>query len=399
MMDDRSKLVPFSRMRRQPDPARAAEFAATARRLQREREAAAEVITKTLATTPRAKWPALAQRSDFRNSGALEQLGREVDRNLGSAPLDALAVAELSVAIAETLTADSYPAVMLAQMRGHAWKDVGLALCHSSRYDEALEALDRAQAALAPIGILGHDEAIVAFVRAATLQHLRRFDEAQALLTSCADVFRMYADTVLYDKCAVSRGILLVRRGDYRAARELLRPLEGRTDDLSDASVRLALGWCGIHLADNVEALQQFTRAMNMFTALGCALPALRAAAGIGAALLRLGDLERAIHQLSATRERFLRRDMTEEAGLTGLEIVEAQLQRGDADVEDARALCARIVREFTVAGMNRRAIEALAYLNDAVSTRSASPEVVRSVHDYIVALRNDPTREFAAIN
>jgi tetratricopeptide (TPR) repeat protein len=397
MTDDRQKLVPFSRVRRTLDPARLADFAATAQRLQREREESEDPIARALSETPRAGWRGLADREDLRSGGVLERLAQEVERKLDGAPHDALLIAELSAAIAEALPSDAYPPVMMAQLRAHAWKDVGLSLCHLSRYAEALAALDRAAAWLEPVGILGHDEAIVRFVRATTLQHVRRFDEAEEMLNACTEVFRTHGDTMLLDKCAVSRGILLVRRGDYRAARELLRPLQGRTASFSDASVSLALGWCGIHLADAADALRQFTRAGKAFEAIGCELQAVHASAGIGTALLRLGHLDRAIRQLTAARGRFLAERFIEQAGLTGLQMVEAYLHRGDAI--NAKLLAAQIVREFTDAGLSRRAIEALAYLEEAVSASTVSTDIVRSVHDYIVTLRNDPSATFAALN
>jgi tetratricopeptide (TPR) repeat protein len=397
MMDDRSKVFPFSRTRRTADPVRVAELAATARRLQKEREEAEDIVARALRETPREQWLELAARSDFQSSGALERLTVEVNRNLGVAPADALRVAELSSTIALSLPDDSYPAVILAQLRAQAWKDVGLALCHLSRYTEALAALDRATTFLESAGILGHDEAIVGFVRATTLQHLRRFDEAEELLDVCMKVFRDHADTVLLDKCSISRGILLVRRGDYRQARELLQPLQGRTDQLSDASVCLALGWCGIHLGDPAAALQQFTRAAGMFQTIGRHAQALHASAGIGAALLRVGRLDSALRQLTAARDGFLARHQIEEAGLTGLHMVEAHLQRGES--ADAKLLAASIVHEFTEAALSRRAIEALAYLAEAVGASTASAEAVRSVHDYIRSLRTNPLATFTAIN
>ncbi len=46
MSRDSEKLVPFDRGRRPPDPARVAEFAATARKLQQEREGAAALVSR-----------------------------------------------------------------------------------------------------------------------------------------------------------------------------------------------------------------------------------------------------------------------------------------------------------------------------------------------------------------
>ena len=52
-------VVSFSRGERKPDPARIAEFSATARKLLRERSAG-DVVTRLLRETPRDEWPRLA---------------------------------------------------------------------------------------------------------------------------------------------------------------------------------------------------------------------------------------------------------------------------------------------------------------------------------------------------
>ena len=95
MMDDR-KLVPFDRGRRMADPARVREFAATARKLQRERETSAELVERALRETPMSEWARLAEDEAMRNSGALDRLSKEVDHRLHTAPLESLAIANLA---------------------------------------------------------------------------------------------------------------------------------------------------------------------------------------------------------------------------------------------------------------------------------------------------------------
>src|SRR5690349_366738 len=111
-MTDQSKLVPFAAALRRPDPARQAEFAEIARRLQRERALASDVVTNALRDTPRASWAGLAEREELRTSGALERLGQEVERRLETNPKEALSIAELATAIADVLQPDAYPAIM-----------------------------------------------------------------------------------------------------------------------------------------------------------------------------------------------------------------------------------------------------------------------------------------------
>jgi tetratricopeptide (TPR) repeat protein len=389
------KLLLFGAALRRPDPKLKAEFAETARRLQRERAQSADVVSDALRDTPRAAWPWLAQRRDFHNSGALERLGQEIEKRLDADPREALAIAELSTTIADALPEDAYPPIMLAQLRAHAWKDLGQALSYLGRYDEGLRALDRAEEQLAAYGSLAHDLAILHFCRATLLQHLRRFDEAHALLNDCRHVFRGHRDTQLYVKCTLATGNLLVRKGDYRAAQEVMAGLLGRGDALHEATVLCTLGWCAIHLDRYEQALDHFSEVSRHIA--GSPVHVARAAYGAGSALLRLGQLGSAIEHLRTARTTFLDHALVEEAGLSGLEIVEALLLQNDRT--EAQALSAQIVGEFTAAKLSRRAITALAYLQDAVGTPVATAETARNVYNYLSALRTDPSLEFTAIN
>jgi tetratricopeptide (TPR) repeat protein len=395
-VSDGNKLVPFASGLRRPDPARVAEFGEVARRMQRERAASRDVVAEALRTTPRTSWPRLTGRADLHTAGALERFGQEVEKRLDTDPREALAIAELAATIAEAMPDDAYPAITIAQLRAHAWKDRGQALSYLGRYEDALRALDRADEALQPYGTLGHDQAMVRFCRATLLQHLRRFDEAHEILNECRGVFRSHGDTQSYVKCTLATGNLLVRTGDYRGAREMLTPL-ATYESLIGSQARMALGWCAVHLGAAAEAIEHFNEAARGCRLLGRDLEAVRAIYGAGSAMLRLQRFKEAITTFRSTREMFLARGLVEEGGLSGLGIVEAQLVLGQ--VPAARKLAASLVREFANAKLNRRAVAALAYLNDAIAASSATPDIARDVHAYIRALRTDPTRDFARAN
>lgn len=395
-MSERSKLVPFGSALRRPDPARVAEFAETARRLQRERAVSEDVVSGALRNTPRAAWPRLCERSELHTSGALERLGQEVETRRSTEPREALAIAELASNIADALPDNAYPSIILAQLRAHAWKDRSQALSYLGRYEEALRALDRAEAHFEAFGTLAHDRAMVRLCRATLLQHLGRFDQAHTILDECSHVFRSHGDTQTYVKCTLAIGNLMVRRGDYRAARAILTPLVTEAS-LVGQHARMALGWCAIHLGAAAKAVEYFDEAAQGCRRLGRDLEMVRAKYGAGSAMLRLHRFREAMATLRSTRETFLARGLVEEGGLSGLGIVEAHLVLGQA--EAARSLAASLVREFAAANLNRRAVAALAYLNDAITASSATPEIARDVHAYIVTLQTDPNREFARAN
>jgi len=395
-MSGSGKLAAFSR-RGRPEWRGAAEFAETARRLHREREAASRV-TELLGATPRDRWRELAERPDLHTCGALERLGNFVAEALGRDPGQALAVAELAVSIAEAIAPDAYPRPVVPQLCAHAWKDLGKSLLYLGRFADALAALDRAEANTAEHGALAHDRAIVLVVRAATLQEVDRHDESFAVLAQCKEIFRDHGDQKRLLLCGIAEGVLLHRLRKYREAREayLLLLAGSAVDEESAACLQNAIGHCSVDLGDHAAAEVHLSRAIEMFQRLGQPLQAAKAELGRGRMFVRTGKLDRGIAHLHAIRSEFLRHGMTEEAGLCGLDIVEALLLRASAP--EAERLARQIIAEFTAAALNTRAITALGYLSEAIGARKACAEMVTGVREYILSLRTSPEREFTPI-
>jgi tetratricopeptide (TPR) repeat protein len=393
------KVVSFERAHRRPDPARVQEFAETARRLQRERQESADVVTRVLRETPREEWPRLATRPELRNSGALNRLEAEVSSRLEKEPQEALLLSDLAASIAETLPPDSYPAVVLAQLRAHAWKDRAQALCYISRYDEALEAADRAEQQIATFGTLAHDRAVVRYTRAIILQKIGRFEESRALLAECTAVFRDYGDTRLQLFCGISEGTLLYRSGAFQSAYDVFVSLFDvaiAAGDLeSGARIRNNAGHCAVELGDFAAANIHLSRAVSQFIDLGKPVEAIRTDMSYGALLIRRGATLMGMQRLRDARRSFLMHGLFEDAGICGLEIAEALLAGGSAS--EAADLAAEIAVQFMQTGVNDRAVAALAYLQSMLASSAASPKTVRYVRDFLEKLRSNPALEFAA--
>jgi tetratricopeptide (TPR) repeat protein len=398
-MSEHEKLVPFDRGKRLPDPARVAEFAATARKLQQERESAAGTVARLLAETPYSEWPKLGGREELRNSGALDELSREVVSRVDRVPLESLAIAQIATTIADELSATLYPAVVLAQIRAQAWKDRGLANCYLARYGDALAALDRAEEILQPFGTLAHDRAIVRYARATTLQEAKRYDESIALLSECKGIFEDHGDTRRQVMCGISEAALLHRMGNFREARAAYLDLLEQATAINDrgllASIHNNIGHSSIELGDYATATMHIDNAVEILNGLGQPLHVARAELARGRMWIRKGDIENGIAHLHSVRHQFLNQNLVEEAGLCGLDIVEAQLARGESI--EAEAFARQIVREFTAAQLNTRAITALGYLSESIAARKASVATVDNVRRFIRTLRRHPDAEFLA--
>jgi len=373
-------------------------FRAAARQLEQERAEAAVLVEPLLRNTPRDDWPVLAELAELRTCGALERLSTILTNALTRDPHYALAVAELAVSVAEALAqAGLYQDVVAAQLRAHAWKDLGKALRFVGRHAESIDALERGDTAIGTFGALLHDRAIVRFNLAVTLQETERFEESLALLAESRDIFREHADTSRLVLCGLAEGVLLQRLRRYREAREAYLLLLVSTPDIETeglAALHHAIGFCCIELGDFPEAEANLNRAIELHRQLGQPIQVLKGEVGQGRLLLRRGEPREAIGHLRRVRRELIRARLAEEAGICALEIVEAMLLlRRPAEAE---LLARQVISEFTVAGLSTRAITALGYLSEAITARKASPALVTHVREYVLSLRSDPEREFS---
>lgn len=398
-MTDQSKLVPFSRSRRAPDPLRVREFATMARKLQGERDSFATIVARLLRDTRRDQWPFLASRATLHTVGAVEAFGQEVEARLDREPREALAIAELATQIAESIPAASYPAIVIAQVRAHAWKDRGQALCYLARHEQALEALDRADALLNAFGTLAHDLAVIRFVRATTLQEVNRFEESMQILSECRAVFRAHGDARRSLLCGIAEGCLLHRMKRFREARDAYASLLEAARELNDRRAETHLhhdiGYLCVELEDFSAAEHHLDRAVALSHTLDWPLQEARSEGVRGVLFSRRGDHRRAVVHLSNVRRTLLDHGLVEEAGVCALEIVNARLALGEP--REAESLARKVILEFTTAGLNARAITALGYLSEAIAARTASVAMVGGVREYIVSLRKQPERDFVA--
>ena len=118
----------------------------------------------------------------LRNNAALEQLSDEVRKRLERNPAEALAIANLASSIAESIS-NSYPPLVIAQIRSTALRDRANALRYLGRLDEAYDAIETAESRLSEFPAAVHDRAIIWFVKAMILAQMDHFDEAERMIT------------------------------------------------------------------------------------------------------------------------------------------------------------------------------------------------------------------------
>lgn len=379
-----------------PTPEHLHEIAIYLRRLELERQNAAQEIEPLLRNTPREDWPRLSDHPSLSTIGALERLGNLVAEAIGKDPHHALAIAELGVSVAEGIQPGFYPDIVFGQTRAYAWKDLGKALRFVGRNADAVKAFHTAEDRLPDS--LAHDLAIVHLHLALSLQELDQYEESLRLLTQTREVFDDYGDSNNALLSGFAEGILYQRLYKFREARETYLLLFASTKTIDHealAALHRAIGLCSLELGDFRDAETNIRHAIALNTEIGQPVEALKGEAALGRLYVRRGEPSRAIKHLRPVRRQFLRKGLVEEAGICGLEIVEALLIIEEPS--PAETLTRRIIEEFSSRGLNKRAIAALGYLTEALALSNASPKLVTRVRDYIVSLQQAPERDFAA--
>lgn len=378
------------------DHIRQRELDETARRLELEQTTAPKIVEAILRKTPREAWKTLVERPELLSMGAIDHLAGIVARQTSRDPKYAEAVAKVAMSIAEALPPGSYPPVLIAQAKAESRKDYGKVLAALSRHGEAVQAFEDAERHLDPFLTLAYDRAIIRLNLAITYQDMGRYGEALPIIEECKSVFRDHNATTLAVLAGFYEGLNQQRLANYREARETYLLLIASCASIPKhilAALHQTIGLCSIELHDLDAAEDNLAKAIELHTQLGESLHVVKGDHGRGMLLLRRGQTRGGLTVLRQVRHQYLKHSLAEEAGLCGLEMVEALLTLDEP--ERAERLARTILSEFLAAALNTRAITALGYLTEAIAARTASPKTATQVYDFVLSLRTTPEREF----
>jgi tetratricopeptide (TPR) repeat protein len=375
------------------------EFLRTIAQLAAER-AEAKAIVANLRETGLDVWD-LDIPSEWRTAGFVEELTAVAWQILESDPRHSLASAQLALAIATSIPTGTYPSPIQARIEGMAWKEIGTAHRYLGEFDAALHAYDAAQRSLGSANALQHESAVVELARAIVLNELDRRDEALKLLAEIEPILREFGDQrhVVHVR-QMTANIYYSQSRFADAARELQNAIpEVPFDDFyTSAALHTSLGLTYGKLGRVEEGLTLIRKGRTMLSELGMTGEVARADWDVGTTLLEHGDAAKAIDILSDARNTFLTLSMTDEAGLSGLDLADALVTVGRFD--EARQVIEDVLREFTAKNLNNRAIRALAYLREILSSTTSQPrDAVDHVRKYLKRLHSRPSLLFLPLS
>jgi tetratricopeptide (TPR) repeat protein len=379
-------LADAARRHREPPPM----MNAVASQLSSE-DAEAEALLGPMLESPAAFRNAnVASSPAMRTSGVVRKLCATARELRERQPMHALTIADAAVALADQLPRDRYPSTLVDELRGNSWLERGNVLRYLGRYPEALDALDMAQARFEETPIAAFSVALVDFVRAGVYFKSELFDDATRLARQSARIFRQFGEEDRYVHAKMIQAGVLFHQHRHADALALFLSLIPVARELGDAETLARLysnaANCHLELRELSAASEAFSQALSLYEALGLETERVRTRWSLGRLLLRTGHVIEGIARLRQTRDEFERLGVTTDAALVTLDLVEALLARGD--IREARTLCNGLVQSFTAVGMTGNALTALAFLNDAVITGSATPDLVRHVRAFFEQIR-----------
>jgi len=343
-------------------------------------------------------WTNLPRRKRFRTGGVVRLLAKLAHDALRRQPREAVLLADEAIAIAESLSDDYYPADIVYEVRGDAWKERANACRYLGDLGPALDALRNAERAYRHLLFPEPWLAAVDQIRATVLRISERYDEALVYAMRAAEEFARLGDTKRHIDARIVEANVRCEAGDPRAAREILRPIYESLDEDAEpetkATIANNLGNYTLETGDLGEASQFFLSALQVWESLDAPAQGALTRRNIACLALTGGNPAEALRRLIAVLADAERIGLRKDAELIRLDIAEAHLAMNQ--YEEAALICRSSVALFTAAGMSIAARTAAAYLQEAAKHRSLSIAKIRHVKDFLRRLDEQPKLVFA---
>jgi tetratricopeptide (TPR) repeat protein len=361
----------------------------------------AEPVLRELLAGPREEWmPRLRHHPEWRTAGVVRKLIDETIKVVMTMPPDALEMTALSTEIADHLDPTTFATDTVARLRAAAWRDRAYALFYVGNFADSVKATQRAELNLQSCVVDEYDRARVAIVKALSLRAMEDVSTAMEAVRFSADTFVEFGDTTRLASARIAEVHLLFTRGQFEQARTVLEPLERSLRSTGDVNTHARvlgnLGYCYSKLGRIEEAVAHHEASAALHADLGNITEVSRVRWSIAEIIAEAGRHDEAMRRYQDVRQTFDSLQMTSEAALVSLNIAELLIVREDfAGVEQ---ICRAAMRSFEAAGISytARALTALAYIQEAAQSRTATPALVKHVREYLRCLPRDGQLLFA---
>jgi tetratricopeptide (TPR) repeat protein len=359
---------------------------AMARQTQREDEEADVLLAPLLAAPQIAAWEGLVGKKEFRTAGVVRRLCETAHDVCPRLPPEAVKISRVAILISEALPDDLYPAGAVSALRGLAWKELTNGFRFLDRFDEALDALSHAEEHYRQLAEPELDLAIIEIVRAFVLLEIEDYVAADKCAIRALEIFRhLGQDSRSLHVMTVQATI--VRQRKLPLAIEMhsrvLARAEAGADVMWKSIAASNLAWCYLEYGDPVTAKELFRAAKVGCDELGFESDATRCDWGVALAKRDLGNHREALTELVAVSNAFGRQQVVVDSATAMVEAFEIMLALGEH--EPIERLATGLVTALTRAGRTESALSALAYIKEAASRKSVTPEILSAARAFLL--------------
>jgi tetratricopeptide (TPR) repeat protein len=383
----------------QPTPAaeRIARLTSFKQRLDNE-DAAAKDLVATLLKGPSAWWRnAVRKNPGALTAGMVRQLLSKMRELHARSPADALVVTSLAVELANGLSIKEYPSDYVITLRAQTLRDHAYVLSVIGRYPDAEAAVEQSERLIRQTPIPDYELARLDLVRAEIYRITDRVPQAKEASSRAAETFRRFGDRPAWVNAQVYAGGVLFRSGEYAQALAVWQSVEPEADSIGDIGrvvLKHNIGLCYRELGDLERAIRSLSAAVKEYEFLGLEANRARSRWAIAKTLGLAGRYEEAAIALRESWHELEAVGIETDAALAALELAETLLIVKCP--EEVPHICRALLDRFTRAGMNERALTALAFLRETVASGHVTPLHVRHVHDFIRDVPDDRERLYA---
>lgn len=369
---------------------------ARAEQVSRERRRLPELIAR-LDADPNPDPKKLLEDPELRSWHFCEWLLEESLLLLDLDPTKARELSAFAVAVAESLSPQTYGAGLIYDLQARSWASQGEVMRVLSDLRSAETAFTRAESLIARGTGDALESAYILELKAALRREQRRPEEAHRLLDAAIRLYRQYRDFHLVGRAFVQKGKVYGSCDELELAIRWLRKGLGLIDPArerrADLAARYSLMLCLHESGRHREARFLLKASRAELAQYGGEVLNLRLRWLEGKIHGALGFVEKGEEALSDARQGFIRLGIGFSAAAVSLDL--AALYAGQGRSGEIRRLSAEMIPIFQSRDLHQEAIAALIAFQRAVAMERVSTRLLADLRSYLDQARKDPQLRF----
>lgn len=381
-------------------PAAPEDLRAFAARAEEEDAEAAQLLDefKEPAAAARFVWTDIPAKTEYQTGGVARLLCKMANGMCERDPLYALRLAEAATIISTELPDVSYPRNTIHNLRGDAQKERANAFRFLGRLPQALEAIDIAEAEYRKLPHEGIGLVAVKYVRGCIQYEQEDLEAAERAANEAAEAALHLGAADRYMSARYLIGQIVFDKHEYSAAagvfESILRYGEEKGDLLWIARASQAAGGCYLELDRKAESGRYLHEALRLFMDLDFGPEVTRTRWTIARLIFAEGNTSQAIHRLRTTIAEFTEYEMLTDAAVVAVDL--AEILHATGRLREIPKILSNVVQTFMVAGKLTSALAALAYLKEAATTGTMTPQLVAYVRRFVLRAEREPELPFS---